>query len=135
MLCDEPLRKLCRNPALLDLAFARKGAWLLGPLVEAFCTLYEHEERRVDHDSLLERAIDALSSLDHSLLFGCRVARLGTATNLPRLATLVARQCAVPSSLMRGHKYLFDSFIAGRRGQAERSGELAFQAASEFAQS
>ncbi|MFZ1018081.1 MAG: helix-turn-helix transcriptional regulator [Candidatus Cybelea sp.] len=135
MLCDEPLLKLSRDPTLIDLAFARKGAWLLGPIVEAFCTLYEHEERRVDHDSLLERAVDALSSLDHSLLFGCRVARLGTATNLPRVAALVARQCAVPSSLMRGHKYLFDSFIAARRRQTERSRELALHAASEFAQS
>lgn len=135
MLCDEPLLKLSRDPTLIDLAFARKGAWLLGPIVEAFCTLYEHEERRVDHDALLERAVNALSSLDHSLLFGCRVARLGTATNLPRVAALVARQCAVSNSLMRGHKYLFDSFIAARRRQTERSRELALHAASEFAQS
>ncbi len=79
MLADAKLLKLNRDATLLDLGFARNAQWLLGPLVEAFCLLYEHEGNREAHDALLTQAIDSMASLDHSLPLAIRAARLGAA--------------------------------------------------------
>jgi hypothetical protein len=65
-----------------DLAFSQREQSPLGPIVEAFCTLYEHEDRREEHDALLQRAIESSPSLDHGLQFGIRVARLGDERHL-----------------------------------------------------
>lgn len=132
MLADAKLVKLNRDLTLLDLGFARNAQWLLGPLVEAFCLLYEHEGNREEHDALLTHAIDSISSLDHSLALAIRAARLGGAQQLPRLAMLMSRQCAAPSSLLHAHHDLFGSFVSTRRQMPERARELATRAACEF---
>jgi DNA-binding CsgD family transcriptional regulator len=132
MLADAKLLKLNRDATLLDLGFARNAQWLLGPLVEAFCLLYEHEGNREAHDALLTQAINSMTSLDHSLPLAIRAARLGAAEQLPRLSMLMSRQCAVPSSLLRAYQDLFDSFISMRRQLPERARELAVRAAREF---
>lgn len=133
MLPDKALLRMSYDPSLLDLGFARREDWLIGPLVEAFCIFYEDEDRRDEHDTLLTRGVNSLSSLDNSLHLGIRVARLGTAHQLPRVGTLMSRQCAGSSSFLRSHKDLFDSFIAARRQMVDRARELGLRAAREFA--
>jgi DNA-binding CsgD family transcriptional regulator len=133
MLPDEMLLKLSSEPVLLDLAFARREDWVLGPLVEAFCALYEREGQQKDHDALLARGIDSLSSLDNSLELGIRVARVGPAHQLSRMITLMSRQCAGTSPLLRAHKDVFDSFIASRRRLKGVARNLGLRAAREFA--
>lgn len=134
MLCDETLLTLSYNPALLDLGFARGEQWLLGPLVEAFCSLYEREDRRDEHDALLARALQSLASLDNSLLLAIRVARLGNAGDVARIGRLVSQQCPAESSDFH-HAYtdVFESFLAARRRAALSSKELGLRAAQTFA--
>jgi DNA-binding NarL/FixJ family response regulator len=133
MLPDAALLKVSRDATLLNLAFARCEQWLVGPIVEAFCTLYEREGRRGEHDALLARALDSLSSLENSLNLGIRAARLGPAPRLARIGALFSRQCDGTSSLLRAHSDLFESFIAARRGTADLAKDLGLQAASAFA--
>jgi DNA-binding CsgD family transcriptional regulator len=133
MLADEALLEPSRDPSLLDLAFARPEQWLLGPLVESFCALYEHQGRRDEHDALLHRSLDSLSLLDNSLLLGIRAARLGPATHLPRISALMSQQCAAGTSrFLHAHQDVFESFLAARRQMPERSRKLGLQAAREF---
>ncbi|MGA8532920.1 MAG: hypothetical protein WB615_02290, partial [Candidatus Tumulicola sp.] len=135
MLGDEALLALSSDPSLLDLAFARPEQWLLGPLVESFCALYEHRGRREEHDALLDRSLESLPLLDNSLQLGIRAARLGSAAHLPRIAALMTRQCgAETSSLLRAHQDVFESFVAMRRQMPERARKLGLQAEREFAQ-
>lgn len=132
MLSDEGLLRLSSDTTLLDLAFSQQEQSLLGPLAEAFCILYEHEDRREEHDALLERAIDASRSLDHSLQLGIRAARVGDTRRLPRISMLLTRQAAAHTRLSQAHKTLFDSFLARRRQLPERSRQLAMTAAMGF---
>lgn len=134
ILRDESLLRLSHDPSLLDLAFARYEQWLRGPLVEAFCAYYELDGRREAHDALLERAVGALDSLDNSLMFAIRLARLGAAHHLPRINALVARQCAGDSALMGAYRDLFDSFVAARRQTLRRAHDLALRAERVFEQ-
>jgi DNA-binding NarL/FixJ family response regulator len=133
MLGDHTLLKVSSDPNLLELAFARPEQWLLGPLVESFCALYEHEGRRQDHDALMNRALASISLLDNSLPFGSRAARLGPAAQLPRIAALMVRQCGNESSFLRAHRDAFDGFVAGRRQLPELSKKLGLRAEREFA--
>jgi DNA-binding CsgD family transcriptional regulator len=132
LLNDKALLRLTYNPALLDLAFARTEQWILGPLVEAHCALYEYEGRRREHDALLIRAIIALSSLDNSLQLGVRVARLAPPSELPRVSTLMRKQCFGASPLLRAYESLLESFIAGRRSMKDRAQTFALKAVSEL---
>jgi len=132
MLPDEALLGLSNDPALLDLGFAMGKQWLLGPLAEAFCMLYEYEGRRDEHDMLLTRCVDSFSSLDNSLNLAIRVARLGAARHLPRFSALMSRQCPGTSSYLRAHKDVFDSFIQARRQIADRARQFGLRAAREF---
>ncbi len=131
LLPDDTLLKLSSDPHLVDIAFTRREQYLVGPLVEAFCLLYEHADDRNAHDALLGRALDATSSLDNSLPLAIRAARLGSGHYLARIATLMSRECPKTSALLRAHKDLFDSFIAGRRTDVQAK-ELALRAAREF---
>ncbi len=133
MLGDDALLEQSSDPSLLELAFARPEQWLLGPLVESFCALYEYRGRREEHDALLNRSLDSLSLLDNSLQLGIRAARLGSRARLPRIAALMARQCGPDAPhVLRAHQDLFDSFIAARRQIPERAKKLALQAEREF---
>jgi DNA-binding CsgD family transcriptional regulator len=132
MLADDVLLKLSRDTTLLDLVFSQQEQSLLGPIVEAFCILYEHEGRRDRHDALLERAINSSRSLDHSLQLSTRVARLGDSRHLPRISALMGRQSAARTTLSQSYKDLFDSLLAKRRGLSERSRQLAAGAATGF---
>jgi DNA-binding CsgD family transcriptional regulator len=131
-LADDALLRQSYDPSLLDLAFARREQWLCGPLVEAFCARFEHQGRREDHDALLIRATSSLESLDNSLLFGIRLARLGPAACLPRVSALMSRQCAGDGALLPAYRDLFDAFVAARRQTAARSRELALRAERGF---
>jgi hypothetical protein len=130
LLPDDTLLKLSSDPHLVDIAFTRREQYLVGPLVEAFCLLYEHADDRNAHDALLGRALDATSSLDNSLPLAIRAARLGSGHYLARIATLTSRECPKTSALLRAHKDLFDSFIAGRRTDAHAFVVCAYAAAS-----
>jgi DNA-binding CsgD family transcriptional regulator len=132
-LSDEALLRQSYDVSLLDLAFARHEQWLTGPLVEAFCARLEYLGRRDDHDALLRRALGELSSLDNSLSLGIRLARLGPGACLPRIAALMAHQCAGDSELLRAYQDLFDSFVAARRQLSSRSRDLALRAERAFA--
>ena len=134
LLDDEALLAHSSDASLLDLAFARGERWLLGPLVESFCTLYEHRGQRDEHDALLIRDLESPTLLDNSVLLAIRGARLGPGAQLPRLAALMAQHCAVTgSTLLFAYHSLFESCIAGRRRTPERRTKLALQAAEEFA--
>ncbi|HET6276699.1 MAG TPA: helix-turn-helix transcriptional regulator [Candidatus Cybelea sp.] len=132
MLSDDILLGLSSDTTLLDLAFSQQEQSLLGPLAEAFCALFEYKSRREEHDALLERAIDASRSLDHSMQLGIRAARVGDARHLPRISMLVARQAGAHTRLSQAYKDLFDSFLARRRQSAERCRQLAAHAAMDF---
>lgn len=133
LLPDRALLELSRDPNLIELAFARHEQWLCGPLAEAFCTYYESLGRRSEHEALLARALDKLTSLDNSLALGLRIARLGNAANLPRISALMSRQCAGNSPLLAAYRDLFDSFVATRRQTSARAKELARRAERGFA--
>lgn len=135
LLPDRALLELSRDPNLIELAFARHEQWLCGPLAEAFCTYYECHGRRSEHDALLARALDKLTSLDNSLALGLRIARLGNAASLPRMSALMLRQCAGNSPLLDAYRDLFDSFVATRRQTSARAKELARRAERGFARS
>jgi tetratricopeptide (TPR) repeat protein len=76
ILADKKLLRLSSDSALIELAFVRPGQHqVLGQAAEAFCLLYEHTNRRTEHDALLDRIVDALFSLDTSLNLALRVAR------------------------------------------------------------
>jgi DNA-binding CsgD family transcriptional regulator/tetratricopeptide (TPR) repeat protein len=136
MLPDDGLLLMSRNPDLLVLGFARREPWLFGPIIESFCALYEHEDRRAEHDALLFRALDTLTSFDDNCLgLGIRAARLGTAHYLPRISALMSRQCDGPSELLRAHRDLFDSHVLRRRRLNRRATELGLRAANGFARS
>jgi DNA-binding CsgD family transcriptional regulator len=132
LLNDKALFRLTYNPALLELAFARTDQWILGPLVEAHCAFCEHEGRRREHDALLIRAISALSSLDNSLQFGLRVARLGAPSELARISTLMRQQCRGASPLLRAYELLLETFIASRRSLKAKAQALAIGALKEL---
>lgn len=135
LLDDEALLASSSDPSLLDLAFTRSERWLLGPLVESFCALYEHLGQRDEHDALLNRDLESMPALDNSVLLAIRAARLGPAAPLPRLAALMAAHCAMTgSALPAAYHHLFESCIAGRRRTPQRATNLARQAAEEFAQ-
>ena len=129
---DHVLLRQSWDPSLLDLAFARREQWLCGPLVEAFCARFEHEGRRNDHDALLLRALASLESLDNSLVLGLRLARLGPAACLPRVRTLVLRQCDGDGVLLGAYRDLFEAIVASRRQVSARSRELALRAQRVF---
>jgi DNA-binding NarL/FixJ family response regulator len=134
MLGDDALLVQSSDLSLLELAFARPEQWLLGPLVESFCALYEHRGRREEHDALLNRSLESLSLLDNSLQLGIRAARLGPAAQLPRVAAMMARQCGVKtSSFLHAHQDLFESIVARRRQMPDRAKKLALQAERDFA--
>jgi DNA-binding CsgD family transcriptional regulator len=134
MLGEEALLKPSCDPSLLDLAFALPEQGLLGPLVESFCALYEQRGWRTRHDALLDHSLATLSVLDNSLLLGIRAARLGRPEHLPRVSTLMARQCgARTSAFLCAYQDLFESFVCARRRMPDRAKELAFRAEAEFA--
>ncbi|HKU81540.1 MAG TPA: helix-turn-helix transcriptional regulator [Candidatus Tumulicola sp.] len=133
LLADRALLRLSRDPNLIELAFSRREQWLCGPLAEAFCTYYESVGRRGEHDALLARALDSLTSLDNSLALGLRIARLGDAASLPRVSALALRQCTGNSPLLDAYRDLFESFVGARRQTGERARELARRAERRFA--
>lgn len=133
MLGDEPLLTSSSDPELVEIAFSRREQYLVGPLVEAFCFLYEQAEDRNAHDALLSRALASITTLDNSLQLAIRAARLGSSHQLARISTLVAQQCSKNLALASARKDLFDSFIAGRRRMDVRAKELASRAARLFA--
>ncbi|HLX25553.1 MAG TPA: hypothetical protein VKR05_01065, partial [Candidatus Cybelea sp.] len=132
LLDDEALLARSSDTTLLDLAFARGERWLLGPLVESFCSLYEHRGQRDEHDALLTRDLESPTLLDNSVLLAIRGARLAPAAQLPRLAALMAEHCA-GSTLPSAYYCLFESCIAARRRSPERPAKLALEAAEQFA--
>jgi DNA-binding CsgD family transcriptional regulator len=132
MVQDDALLSMSNDKSLIDLAFASRDQSLLGPLVEAFCILFEHEKRRTAHDALLARCIDSIESLDDSLSLGLRIARLGSARHITRMSAFMSRQCAGCSKLLKAYKALFESFIAARQGMLSQSRELAREAATDF---
>lgn len=132
MLEDAALLRMSSESSFVDLAFALQDQSLLGPLVEAFCMLFEHEKRRDSHDALLARFTDSVQSMDESLSLGIRIARLGSARHLLRIDALMSRQCSGNSKVLKAYKVLFDSFIAARRSMPGLSKELARKAAGEF---
>jgi DNA-binding NarL/FixJ family response regulator len=132
LMSDSALVRSSRSGTLIDLAFSRNVDSLLGPLAEAFCSLYEFEGNREAHDALLRRAASVMRSVDHSLPFAERVARVGAAEFLPRFATMVTRQCAPLSSVMQGHANLWQSFASTRRQLLELSNEQSQRAAQLF---
>jgi DNA-binding CsgD family transcriptional regulator/tetratricopeptide (TPR) repeat protein len=133
MLGDEQLLASSSDSELVEIAFSRREQYLVGPLVEAFCFLYEQLEDRSAHDALLSRALESMTTLDNSLQLAIRAARLGSNHQLARISTLVARQCSNDLALARARKDLFDSFIAGRRRMDVQAKELASRAARCFA--
>ncbi len=134
MLPNKKLLRLSSDPALLELAFVRPGQHqVLGQTAEAFCLLYEHLDRRTEHDALLDRAVDTLSSLDSSLAFAIRVARLGSADQVLRVKALMDQHRAEDSVLLRSYRALFNSFIASRHRLAQRAGRLAMEGARDLA--
>ena len=101
------------DPALLELAFVRPGQHqVLGQTAEAFCCFYEYSDRRTEHDALLDRAVDTLLSLDSSLSFAIRVARLGSADQVLRAKALMDQHCLGESAPLRAYRALFNSFVA-----------------------
>ncbi len=132
MLADKALLRVSCDPALLELAFLRQDRQYFAQIAEAFCLLYEHQGRRADHDALLERTVDSLWSLDSSLALALRVARLGSAAQVPRVQALMVRHCAGNSAPSRAYRALFDSFIASRHRMARRAKKLALQAVREL---
>jgi DNA-binding NarL/FixJ family response regulator len=134
MLGDKQLLRLSCDPALVELAFVRPGQHqVLGQAAEAFCLLYEHSDRRTEHDALLDRTVDALSSLDASLGLALRVARLGSADQVLRVKTLIDQHCAADTVLLRSYRALFDGFIASRHQLTQRARKLAMQAVRDLA--
>lgn len=133
MLADDALLARSYNPALLELAFSRGEQWLIGPLAESVCALYEHEGRREAHDVLLRRAVDRLTSLDNSLGLAIRAARLADERDIPRIAALVSQQYANPMGLPAAHRDLFEGTVALRRGRASVARKAGLRAAREFA--
>lgn len=131
---DRTLLRLSTDASLLELAFSRpRQQHLLGQVAEAFCLLYEHQGRRVEHDTLLERAVDSLPSLDSSVALAIRAARLGSAYQLPRVKALLSQHCVGDTALDRAHRALFDSFIASRHRMARRAKKLGLQALRDLA--
>jgi DNA-binding NarL/FixJ family response regulator len=134
MLADKKLLRLGCDPALLELAFARPGQQqVLAQAAEAFCLFYEHFDRRTEHDALLDRTVDTLVSLDSSLAFGLRVARLGSADQVLRVKLLMDRHCDGESVPLRAYQALFDSFVASRHQLTQRARQLASQAVRHLA--
>jgi DNA-binding CsgD family transcriptional regulator len=134
LLGDEALLALSHDPNLLELAFARYEQWLCGPLVDAFCGYYERLGRRREHDALLMRAIEKLTSLDNGLLLGLRIARLGPPSALPKVGVLAGRQWPRASPLFDAYRDLFEGVVGARRRQPARSDETAARAAAALAQ-
>jgi ATP/maltotriose-dependent transcriptional regulator MalT len=133
MLADKKLLRLSSDPALLELAFVRPRDYHgLGQAAEAFCLFYEHSNRRSEHDALLHRTVDALSSLDASVSLAFRVARLGSADQVLRVKGLMDRHCMGDSVLLRSYRALFDCFIALRHQLTPRARKLALQAARDL---
>lgn len=132
LLPDRALLELSSDPNLIELAFARHEQWLCGPLADAFCSYFEHHGRRREHDALLSRTLDKLTSLDNSLALGLRIARLGNAASLPRVSALMLRQCGGSSPLLDAYRDLFDSFVAARRQTGARAKEFALRAERAF---
>ena len=132
MLHDAELLQLSNDVALLDLAFALGEQWILGPIVDAFCVLYENEGRRSEHDALLKRACRTVVSFDNSLSLAIRIARLADAGELPRMRALMAREAGGDACFFVGHRRLFEALIVRRRRLMTRSCEQASQAAEDF---
>jgi ATP/maltotriose-dependent transcriptional regulator MalT len=130
---DRTLLAKSHDLALLDLAFVRGEQWLIGPLLESFCMLYEHEGLRAEHDELLQAGVERMTTLDNSLPFAIRAARTGDARILPRLAKLVAIECPPTSTLQIARQCWFDATLAVRHGRLARSRTLAVRAADGFA--
>jgi ATP/maltotriose-dependent transcriptional regulator MalT len=133
MLEDEVLLNKGRDATLLDLAFVRGEQWLIGPLVESFCMLYEREDRRSKHDELLGAALDRMTTVDNSLPFAVRAARAGDARMLPRLAKMVDADCPGTSPLHHARKLWFEGTVAARHGRHTASRTLCTRAAEGFA--
>jgi DNA-binding NarL/FixJ family response regulator len=134
MLADKKLLRLSFDPALLELAFVRPGAYQgLGQAAEVFCQFYEHADRRAEHDALLGRTVDVLTSLNASVSFALRVARLGSADQVLQMKALMDQHCAEDSPLSRAYRTLFDSFIASRHQSRQRARKLAMQAVRDLA--
>lgn len=132
MLEDAALSAKSYDPALLDLAFSRGEQWLIGPLVESFCVLYEHEGLRAEHDELLRCTLERTASLDNSVPLAVRAARTGDARDLPRIGKLVMRQCAPASTLQSARRDWYDAALAMRHGQRAASRKLGARAAEQF---
>lgn len=134
LLGDEALLALSHDPNLLELAFARYEQWLCGPLVDAFCGYYERLGRRREHDALLMRAIEKLTSLDNGLVVGLRIARLGPPSSLPKIGALAAHQWPRGSGLFDAYRDLFEAVVAARRRQPAHGQERAARAALALAE-
>ncbi len=132
MLADDALLQVGSDSSLLDVAFSWRVHWVLGPIIEAFCALYEFQGHRERHDTLLGQAADPITTLDISFDLGIRLARLGSAHHLPRISALMSRQCSVPSPFCQAYKDLFDAFLATRRRMPRRARERGLHAADEF---
>jgi DNA-binding CsgD family transcriptional regulator/tetratricopeptide (TPR) repeat protein len=132
MLEDEVLLGKGRDATLLDLAFVRGEQWLVGPLVESFCMLYERENLRSKHDELLGAALERMTTVDNSFPFTVRAARAGDARMLPRLAKMVDADCPGTSELHRARKLWFEGTVAARHGRHTASRSLCTRAAEGF---
>ncbi len=128
LLSDTRLVRAGRSPTLIDLAFSRNAEWLLGPIAEAFCMLYEFESDKDRHDALVMRTASSMRTVDQSLPFAVRVARTGPAELLPRFASLVVKQCDSDSNLVRAHADLFESTASIRRNVPKLAEELGARA-------
>jgi DNA-binding NarL/FixJ family response regulator len=130
---DDVLLSKSRDVALLDIAFIRGEQWLTGPLVESFCMLYEHENRRAEHDELLSSALDRMTTVDNSVPLAVRAARLGDARRLPQLAKMVDADCPGLDGLHAARKTWFEATVAARHGRTTAATRLGVRAAEGFA--
>jgi DNA-binding NarL/FixJ family response regulator len=132
---DDVLLSKSRDVALLDIAFIRGEQWLSGPLVESFCLLYEHENRRAEHDELLGSALERMTTVDNSAPLAVRAARLGDARRLPQLAKMIEADCPGATGLHSARKLWFEATVAARHGRATAATRLGVRAAEGFAES
>ncbi|HEX3458967.1 MAG TPA: LuxR C-terminal-related transcriptional regulator [Candidatus Baltobacteraceae bacterium] len=132
MLGDEVLVTKSHDHALPDLAFSRGEQWLIGPLAESFCLLYEHEGLRAEHDELLRCSLERLTSLDNSLALAVRAARTGNARDVPRIGKLVACEYSTTSNLQAARRDWYDAAVAARHGQRATSRKLGARSAASF---
>jgi len=130
---DAAMLAKCLQPSVLTAAFQSGEPCNIGPVAAAFAKFYNAEGKSDEAQSLLHRAVNAVSPIDFGWHLPLEVARQGAPSDIRSARALLEARLSFPScDIPRACLSLFDALVAQRRNKLTIAQKHAEEAVGKF---